>query len=650
MGPRLARLSAPWIRAFLGARPRALLPFFAPTLLAIAMDLTLRARALAGYAPQGKAIYLSSWLISAAFWVLPLWVGARLLHRLGGAGRFRGAARAGLGLFFALWLLPFATLCYGGQALYYQVFHSYVGRDTVRLGVELRGTVRDWFVSWGSPLLFGGMLLAGLAIALGMLAIMRRAAPSVAGPVPILPVLTFLGALVCCWTDQVDSRFLQAATPDACFVHGVVHLVRAVTTGQGKVRQGVSLRTPAPLPPLERPSPRAPNVVLILTESVRADALCSDGPPACRSPFFDTVVPDRVALGKLTAQTPNTFSACMVLWTGLSPDVDFQSAHTAPVLWEVAHALGYRTAYVTSQNPEYEDFGAFVRRAGIDTLVTALDLGGLGQEQLGAPDENATAEMLRVIRASPAADPYFAVLHLSNTHAPYKTANDLLPNLPQSVDPLGNVTLFHNHYENSVRLQERTVASFLRELRAMPSWDDTAVVFLSDHGEQFREHGGLYHNHSLFDEETRIPGWIVAGTHVLDDTQRDALRTYAGVRTYTQDVHETVVDLLGGEALRALRARLPLANLVGGRSLLRARIASEDPIALLATSTAVWEPDDAWFGASYRETVLVGSVAAPWRCYDRARDPAERTPLPAAACGARLMAAATKAYPNVRMP
>jgi hypothetical protein len=174
MAPRFARLSGSWIRAFLGARPSALLPFFAPTLLAIAMDLTLRARALAGYAPQGKAIYLSSWLISAAFWVLPLWVGARLFHQLGVTARFRGAARAGLVLFFALWLLPFATLCYGGQALYYQVFHSYVGRDTVRLGIELRGTVRDWFVSWGSPLLFGGMLLAGVAMALGMLAIMRR--------------------------------------------------------------------------------------------------------------------------------------------------------------------------------------------------------------------------------------------------------------------------------------------------------------------------------------------------------------------------------------------------------------------------------------------------------------------------------------------
>jgi glucan phosphoethanolaminetransferase (alkaline phosphatase superfamily) len=640
MGPRLARFS----RAMLGASPRALLPFFGPTLLAIGLDLILRARALFGYAPQGKAIYLSSWLISAAFWLLPLWLGARLL---GVTERYRGAARAALVAFVALWLLPFATLCYGGQALYYRVFHSYVGRDTVRLGIELRGTVRDWFVSWGSPLFFAGMLLCGVAIAMAMVFLMRRAAPHVAGPVPIVPVLTFFGALVCCWTDNVDSRFLQAATPDACFVHGVVHLVRAVTTGQGKVRQGVSLRTPAPIPPLAPAAGPPHNVVVILTESVRADATCSDGPPACRSPFLDDVVPDRVALGKLTAQTPNTFSACMILWTGLSPNVDFRSAHTAPVLWEVAHAMGYRTFYVTSQNPDYEDFGAFVRRAGIDVLVTALDLGGLGQEQLGAPDENATAEMLRVIRTVPAGERYFGVLHLSNTHSPYKTDKGLLPFVPESTDPLGDAEQFHNHYRNSVRLQERRVAAFLRELRAMPAWDDTVVLFLSDHGEQFREHGGLYHNHSLFDEEARIPGWIVAGGHVLGEGQRAALRTYAGVRTYTQDVHETVIDLLGAEEARAM---LPLAELVHGRSLLRLRVPAEDPVALLATSTAVWEPDDAWFGASYREAVLVGSVAAPWRCYDRVRDPGEQSALPAVACGPRLFAAAREAFPAVRLP
>ena len=96
-----------------------------------------------------------------------------------------------------------------------------------------------------------------------------------------------------------------------------------------------------------------------------------------------------------------------------------------------------------------------------------------------------------------------------------------------------------------MRLQERTVATLLRELEATPRWDDTVVVLLSDHGEEFREHGGIYHNHSLYDEDLRVPGWIVGGPRALDERERSAVATYAGFRTYTQDVHETVVDLLG---------------------------------------------------------------------------------------------------------
>ncbi len=369
-------------------------------------------------------------------------------------------------------------------------------------------------------------------------------------------------------------------------------------------------------------------MLVILTESVRADAMCSDPPPACRAPFLDEVAADRLALGKLTSQTPNTFSACMVLWTGLAPDVDFRTAHSAPVLWEIARAAGYRTAYVTSQNPKYEDFGIFTRRAGIDRLVTATDLGGMGQEQLGAPDERAAEEMLRFVRSVDPSTPYFAVLHFSNTHAPYRVDPALSPFAPHSTDPLGNVAAFHNHYRNSVALQERTVADFVRAVRALPAWDDTVVLFLSDHGEQFREHGGLYHNHSLFDEELRVPGWIVAGPSALDGERRAALASHAGRRTYMQDVHETVVDLLG---LERERAALPFATRVTGRSLLRERPAGAGPTMLLATATSVWEPDDARFGATSDERALIGAPGA-WGCFDTARDPRERSPLPGPAC------------------
>ncbi len=618
---------ARWTRRLVGDRPRALLPLALPTLLGLALDLALRGRMIAGFAPQGMAIYASSLLVSAAFWMLPLWIGARLLRR-----RRASAARVGAisaSGFFALWVLPFATFCYGGQALYHRVFHAYMGRDTVRLGIALRGTVADWFGAWGGPWLFAGMVVSGAMVTAGLYAAARAASPALDGPIPLVPAAAFVAALAVFWTDNVDSRFLQAATPDACFVHGVMHALRVSVTGKGSLHQGVSVRAPAPLPKLAATRADAPDVLLILTESVRADALCSAPPPACRAPFLDEVAADRLPLGRLTMQAPNTFSACVMLFTGLPPTADFHTMHAAPVLWELAHAVGRQTAYVTSQNPNYEDFGAFFRNAGIDLLRTATELGGMAQEQLGAPDERAIDELRRFLGALPPTTPYFAVLHLSNTHAPYRTDPGLEPFVPESTDPLGEVQPFENHYRNAVRLQERAIAGLLRELRASPRWDDTVVVVLSDHGEQFREHGGLYHNHSLFEEELRVPGFVVAGPRALSAEQRAALAALGRRRTYTADVHETLVDLLG---LEEARGALPYAALVKGRSLLRAQGWTE-PTALLATSTSVWEPDDARYGAMRGDRVVIGSPTSGFGCYDLTRDPLELTPLDAAACG-----------------
>ncbi len=636
MGARLTRAK----RLILGDSPRNLWLFTLPTVVAVLVDLALRAGALVGYAPLGKAIYCSSILISAGLWSLPLWIAARWR-----SGQATPIARIALAVLLALWLLPLATFGYGGQVLYYRVFHSYMGRDTLRLGIALRGTVRDWFAAWGGPWLMAAMLAAGLALTYGMLRLVRAAAPSGRGRVPLLLPVVFAGAIGCFWTDQVDSRFLQAATPDVCFAHGVIHAFRMAVTGQWGRKQGVSIRTPAPLPPLT--SARAPrrNVLFIITESVRADALCSDPPPACQAPFLDEVVPDRMALGKLTSQTPNTFSASIILWTGVVPNADFHAAHTAPVLWELARAVGYRTAYLSAQNPDYEDFGVFTRNAGIDVLLTANDLGGMGQEQLGAPDERATDATLRFVQSVPMATPWFAVLHLSNTHMPYRMDPALTPFVPQSADPLGNINAFHNHYRDSVRMQERTVAALLASLRALPAWDHTVVVFVSDHGEQFREHGGLYHNHSLFDEEVRVPGWLAAGPRAMTLTERVALATYAGHRTYSQDVHETLVDLLG---LEDQRHALPLSELVTGRSLLRP-FNGDEPAALLATSTSVWEPDDARFGVMRGDRMLFGGPTGSWACFDLARDPGEHSMRSPDWCP-ELLAIARREFAGVATP
>ncbi len=627
--------------ALLGDRPALIAVWFAPTMLAWLMDACIRVRAIGDYDWLDKFNYFGSSWASIGFWGGPLWLCSRLFLV---DGPRRRLARAGLAAFFALFVLPLSVFCYGGQALYHAVFHAYMSRDTLRLGIALRGTVVEWIEAWGGSRVVMAMLVPGVLMAVALFGMARAAAPAFARTLPVVPWFGFVASSTAFWSDFVESRALQAAPPDTCFIHGVVHALHDGVLGKGWVRRGISLRTPAPLPPLEVPAHR-PNLLLIVTESVRADASCSEPPPGCSSSLLDPVAAGRMPLGKLTSQSSGTFSACMMLWTGLDPTADFRTAHQAPVLWEVARALGYRTYYVTSQNLRYDDFAAFTRVAGIDRVVSAMDLGGTIDAQIGAPDERAVARLLELVNGHDegAARPWFAVLHYSNTHAGYRSDPALSPHQPESTDPLGDVAAFKNHYLNAVRLQERTTAELLAALEAKPDWHDTAVVFVSDHGETFREHGGLYHLNSLFDEQVRIPGWILAGDDVLTPQRRLMLVSYGGERTYTRDVHATMLDLLG--ALDA-RARMPFAEQLLGRSLLR-RTSLDLPIVPLSTKSGVWDPDVTVYGIMEGEKLLVATPASPWQCYDTLRDPRQLRAFPGIACGKTLLDAAHASFPGL---
>jgi len=578
------------------------------------MDIALRGRSLAVFPPKEWLNYFGSSLASAGVWGGSLWLATRLLPAR------HWPARLALGLYAGLVVFPLATFSFGGQLLYYRVFHAYMARDTVRLGIALRGTLGAWLASWGASVVV--MAVVGAAATALILSQARRAARHVRGATIAIPLAGFGLAAYCFWSDFVESRSLQAAPPDTCFIHGVAHAVHDGVTGKGWARRGISLREPAPLPPLTPPA-RRPSVLLVISESVRADAMCSAPSLGCVSRFLDPVAPDRVALGRLTTQSSGTFTSCVMLWTGLGPDADFATMHHAPVLWEVAHALGYRTAYIGAQNLRYDDFGAFLERASIDVQASAIDLGYAADPHIGAPDENATARLLDFVKGEvPPGQPYFAVLHLSNTHWPYRVDPALQPFAPHDDSPMSDVELLHNHYRNSVLMQERTVAELVRALRATPGWDDTVVLFLSDHGEQFREHGGLYHLSSLFEEQVRIPGWILAGARGLTPLQRAALPAWAGRRTYTQDVNATLLDVMG---VLDQRSGFPFADRLTGRSLIRPP-SSDEPRVLLSTASGVWEPDDPKYGAMQGDILAVKSAGGAWWCFDIRSDPDETSP------------------------
>ncbi|MFW6206747.1 MAG: sulfatase, partial [Gemmatimonadota bacterium] len=54
-------------------------------------------------------------------------------------------------------------------------------------------------------------------------------------------------------------------------------------------------------------------------------------------------------------------------------------------------------------------------------------------------------------------------------------------------------------------LADRCFGELLEILERRGLRDDTLVVFLSDHGEEFDEHGDLGHGNNLYDESLRVP-------------------------------------------------------------------------------------------------------------------------------------------------
>jgi arylsulfatase A-like enzyme len=80
-------------------------------------------------------------------------------------------------------------------------------------------------------------------------------------------------------------------------------------------------------------------------------------------------------------------------------------------------------------------------------------------------------------------------------------------------------------YDGDVAFGDREFGRFVRELKAAGLYEDALVVFLSDHGEEFLDHGRWLHGRSLFDELIRVPlvvklpGNRGAGTRVAGQVQ-----------------------------------------------------------------------------------------------------------------------------------
>jgi arylsulfatase A-like enzyme len=299
------------------------------------------------------------------------------------------------------------------------------------------------------------------------------------------------------------------------------------------------------------------NVILISIDTLRADHLGCYGYSADTTPNIDRFSKDAVLFRTAIAHAPSTTPSHASILTSLLPvhhgalrARQQPISDTVKTMAEILRDAGYRTISFNGGGQVSATYG-FDR--GFELYES--EPGTFAQKV-----EKATQWMRKNRDAK-----FFMFLHTYEVHAPYQADarfmemfdadykgdldDAILPRLLININD-GTVAIdaedarhIVNAYDAEIRSMDEAFAQLVRAMDRGELFDNTIVIFTSDHGEEFGEHAQMgRHSHALYDEVLRVPliirlpGRKFAGT-IVD-------RQVRGI-----DILPTVTDLLDLEHL-----------------------------------------------------------------------------------------------------
>jgi arylsulfatase A-like enzyme len=371
-------------------------------------------------------------------------------------------------------------------------------------------------------------------------------------------------------------------------------------------------------------------VVVYLVDTLRADHLPLYGYARETAPHLTAFARDAVVFDQAIASSSWTKPSVASLFTSLLPRdhgcVQFYTPldERLTTLAERMRDHGYAT-------------GAVVVNSLVQARKMNFDQGFSYFASPASPQGAAEVvdEALAFLDARKG-QPAFLYLHTMDAHTPYRPPPPFDAAFRAAGEPVKpasepsdykkprDLARIVAQYDGAVAYGDREFGRLMSGLRQRGLYDGALVVFLSDHGEEFLEHGGWVHGHTLYDELVRVP--LV----VKYPGQRDAGRRVAR-QVQLVDVLPTVLKSQG------------MALAVG--------IAGE---ALDHSFDAVGPERIAVFETKYREHVAYGARAngakyvrhvypeSAERVFDLRGDPGEKHGRPAASseAGPALMQAA----------
>jgi arylsulfatase A-like enzyme len=246
------------------------------------------------------------------------------------------------------------------------------------------------------------------------------------------------------------------------------------------------------------------NLLLITIDTLRADHLGCYGYSRETTPALDALALQGVRMERALCPRPTTSPSFGTFFTGLYPvghGVHFTLetlAQSNVTLAELLRDEGYATAGVVTNANLYPAFGF---GQGFDDYV-------FGHIRA---DEGRQRALHWLEQQRPVDRPWFLWFHSTDPHAPYSPLPpyDTMFGSPAPGDPVARQVAL---YDGEIRFVDDQIAEVLRYLQERPElWQNTLIVFTSDHGESLGEHDYYFQHGELpYESTARVPLLFVA--------------------------------------------------------------------------------------------------------------------------------------------
>ncbi len=392
-------------------------------------------------------------------------------------------------------------------------------------------------------------------------------------------------------------------------------------------------------------SPKRPNILWIIPDQLRAQALGCMGNPDVKTPNLDRLAGEGVLFRQTFANTPVCCPARAILLTGkyaskngmLANDLHLRESETT--LPEILSEAGYRTGFIGKWHLEggprepgfvppgpkrqgFQFWAAHECRHSHFRPVYFRDTPEPIVDERFEP-EVWTDLALEFLDGQESDQPFFLAVEMGPPHDPYGAPEPyrslykpdsitLRPNWEPGVPGAGKPQLAA--YYAAITALDAQVGRLLDGLKTREKDQDTIVLVTSDHGDMLGSHGQRL-KRKPWEESIRVPGILRYPSHVKPGRVSDALVSHV-------DLAPTMLALCG----------LPVPDSMQGSDLSKLILGQTEqgPDSVFFQIFVPFQGDGtagAWRGVRTDRHMYARSAEGPWLLYDLKTDPYEKKNL-----------------------